>query len=268
MDLNNNIISFSQDKIWIEKKEALLVVKKITTKKEVNSLIRAKRFLQNKSIVIGNQTYFFNVPSIQDWNENLKTLTMSYCSGDNLETLLRRESSRKYAIPLLEALLKFIINNSFAWVDFAPRNILIDKHTISFVDFEKDLDFKIPNLFSFLRYHIYEEYSSFLLPKERLFQTNKVFSLQNDEVEYYMSVNDIRIKKIKSVATALNYETLSFSEYLNIQKMIIFAQEPFILKNSIIFPRIYLSKILENRHKDPYAYFLFTKIVLTKNNTI
>ena len=95
---------------------------------------------------------------------------MNFFNGVNLETLLLIISTRTEAIIFLNKLLEFILLNDFYWVDFSPRNILINKNDkkICFVDFEKGLSFKENNLIHFFRNHVYEEYSSFLLLNERI----------------------------------------------------------------------------------------------------
>ena len=163
--------------------------------------------------------------------------------------------------------MKFILKQHFYWQDFAPRNIIVSNKSIYFVDFEKGLNFSTNNLQEFFRNHVFEEYSSFLLPNERLILADYIFSPTSEEKNLKICVSDIQVKRIKSIAVALGYtDTISMTTYLDIQKMIIKAEEPFIdSEANIVFPRIELSKLLEYKNSDPSAYQKYANEILMRN---
>jgi hypothetical protein len=192
---------------------------------------------------------------------------MSYCSGENLELLLRNADTRQSAIPFLQAMLKFVLKKKFYWQDFAPRNIIINDEIIYLVDFEKGLEFSTNNLQTFFRNHVFEEYSSFLLPDERLISCEKIFSPSTEEKNKKININDIKVQRIKHIALALGYnDVISMEEYLNIQKMILKAEEPFYKEKELVFPRVELTKMLENKNTDSNAYFKYATEILVRNN--
>ena len=138
--------------------------------------------------------------------------------------------------------------NDFYWVDFSPRNILINKENkkICFVDFEKGLKFKNNDLIQFFRNHVYEEYSSFLLLNERILNGEKIFKLQPLEKNITINKNEIKIKRVKATANKLNFpDIITQDQFLEIYRMFLIAELPQYTNNEIIFPRVELEKILE-----------------------
>ena len=257
------VISFDPQKTWSEIQGDSLVFKKVTTRLEVDFLNFSQSYLANKAVLIDRKQYYIKVPEIYEWDENRSVLTMSFCTGNNLECILRNTETHSIGVHILNVLLSFILENNFYWYDFAPRNILINDDTIFFVDFEKGIDTEIKHLMLFLRHHVYEEYSSFLLPHERIISAETVFSKYDGEVDYLIPISDIKMKKIKSVATALGYDaSISLVQLLNVQKMIISAEEPYFKNETIIFPRIKLVELLKDKVTNPNVYEIYAKIIL------
>lgn len=260
----HEIISLDPTKAWCEELNNTLVFKKITNNLEVNLLRYAKSVLERKTVTIAQCTYSIKVPEVFNWDETNSILTMSYCQGNNLECLLCDSSSRSFAIELLQTLLNFIIANNFFWYDFAPRNILVGYDTVYFVDFEKGIDSSIKHLKLFLRNHVFEEYSSFLLKNERIFSSDYVYSLYEEEENITIRISDVKVKRFKAVALQLGYtDTLTLAELLNIQKMIINAEEPYFTNSGIVFPRIELVKMLEDKLKNPDVYKEYAKLIVS-----
>lgn len=263
------IISLDSKRIEYETVNNRQIVHKKTSIQEKNNLVKAKKFLKDKNVMIRNSYYAIRVPDIYSWDNNTNILSMSYCPGKNLELLLRNADSRQSAIPFFQSLMRFILSNNFYWQDFAPRNIIIDYKTIYLVDFEKGLDFSIDNLQTFFRSHVFEEYSSFLLPNERLISAEQVFRPSSEEKNKQIHVDDIKVKRIKALAIALGYsDIISIETYLHIQKMIIKAEEPFYNGQSIIFPRIELAKMLEDKKINPSVYQKYANEILIRNNIL
>ena len=267
MDNKLKIISLDSNKIWYEVVNNKKIVHKRTSLQEKNNLINAKKFLTNKTIKINDKSYSVCVPDIYAWNENKNILSMSYCDGKNLELLLRSSNTRKNATPVLQSMMRFILSHHFYWQDFAPRNIILNDKTIYLVDFEKGLSFSIDDLKTFFRNHVFEEYSSFLLPNECLISAEQIFSPSPKEIDKRLNVNDIQVKRIKYIANALGYEdTITMNEYLNIQKMILKAEEPFYSESNLVFPRVHLSEMLENKTIIPSVYQNYAREILLRNN--
>lgn len=251
------IISFDSERIYTTKDNGITYLNKNTKHTEIKNLKKAKEYLSDKSIKIVGNEYKIEIPKIHDWNEETKMVKMDFFNGVNLETLLRTNSSRTEAIIYLNKLLEFILLNDFYWVDFSPRNILINKEDkkICFVDFEKGLSFKENNLIHFFRNHVYEEYSSFLLLNERILNGEEIFKLQPTEKNITINKNEIKIKRVKSTANKLNYPNIITQEqFLEIYRMFLIAELPQTVNEQIIFPRVELEKILETKKTNPFAY--------------
>lgn len=259
----NKIISFDSKKVWLQKKDGQNTIFKKSSATEVANLTKAKEFLTDKSLSISGVNYSIHVPDVLRWNQDSQTLQMSFCNGMNMELLLRDEKLRKQYIPLFQKMFIFMFKEGFYWEDFAPRNILVDGTNISLVDFEKGLNFYKPNIKNFLRSHVYEEYSSFLLEEERLLDKEVVFSPNSEEKSELIEVSSIPVKRIKATANALGYPPIITKEqYLIIQSMFISAETPRIEQGHIVFPRIYLEEILEDKQTNPRAYIDYASEIL------
>lgn len=251
------IISFDKERIYTTNDNGITYLNKITKHTEIENLKKAKEYLSKKSVKIADNEYKIEIPKIYDWNEETNIVKMDFFNGINLETLLRTISSRTEAITFLNKLLEFILSNCFYWVDFSPRNILINKKNkkICFVDFEKGLTFEENNLIHYFRNHVYEEYSSFLLINERILNGEEIFRLQQSEKNMTIKKNEIRIKRVKATANKLNYPSLITQEqFLDIYRMFLIAELPQIVSQKIIFPRVELENILETKKTNPFAY--------------
>lgn len=269
MDNDIQVISLDTNKVWYENTATKKIVHKTTSINEKENLLKASTFLTNKHIIMNGQNYSIQVPQIYSWNDDSNTLTMSFCSGENLELMLRDKKKRKLAIPFLQNMMNFILKEHFYWQDFAPRNIIISEDIVYLVDFEKPLTFKVDNILTFLRRHIFEEYSSFLLPNERVITTDQVFTPTSKDKNKKINIEDIKVKRIQSIAIALGHtDFITYEQYLKIQSMMIKAEEPFISKDEIVFPRVELVKMLEDKKTNPSVYINYASIILKKNNML
>lgn len=255
MNNNDKIISFDYDKVWEHEEKGTKTIFKKTNLLEVKNLIKANAFLKSKSINVNSIKYTLNVPSVIDWNNNSQILHMTFCSGKNMELLLRDKDHRNQYLQLFQTIFMFMFREGFYWQDFAPRNILIQGTDISLVDFEKGLDFQNANSIKFLREHVYEEYSSFLLCEERLLNSSFVFGATAEEKKSQLEVDSIKVKRFKAIAKTLGYPpVITYEQYLYIQSLIIKAETPYYVGEDIIFPRIQLENILQDKQKNPQAY--------------
>lgn len=266
MNNQHKIISLDLTRTWCEELNHVLVFKKITQKAEVNLLQFASKALDGRQISIDGHCYTLHVPKVYDWNEQSSVVTMSYCEGENLECLLCTPTTRNFAIKILQELLKFVIFNKFFWYDFAPRNILINSDSIFFVDFEKGIDNNVEHLKLFLRNHVFEEYSSFLMKNERIYSSEYVYTLYDGERDVSINISDVKVKRFKAVALQLGYtDTIKLSELLGVQHLIINAEEPRIIDHELIFPRIKLVKMLEDKLRNPQVYIEYAKLIVEKS---
>lgn len=251
------VISLTKDKVLKIKYRHKNAYLKNTTKDELINLRRAEKFLKNKEIMLLNEKYQIRTPKIYLWNKLNQQIIMEECKGENLELMLRNKNRRTEGIKILHTFMKFILDESFFWHDFAPRNILInnEKKEIELVDFEKGItlekDFDIKH---FLRENVYEEYAAFLLPEERALNEKKVFSIGQNEDDIKLSIESIKSNRVKQIATKLGIKKyILMSQYLNILHMIISAEEPFKRKDNTIFPIVELENILQEKGYSCYT---------------
>ena len=271
MQDNNQIISFDNNKVWEHTEHNIKTIFKKTNDMEVKNLMNAKEFLKNSKIIVNGINYTINVPDVIDWNNLSQTLHMTFCPGQNMELLLRDTKQRNQYIPLFQTIFMFMFKEGFYWQDFAPRNILIQSTNISLVDFEKGLNFGNQNLIKFLRDHVYEEYSSFLLRDERLLNPSSIFNATTKEKKEHITIDSIEVKRFRAIAKALNYPAIiTYEQYLYIQYLIINAETPYYVNEDIVFPRIKLENILQNKQRNPQAYMDYALEVVknTKNKNI
>lgn len=258
------IISYDPNKTWLEELNNQVVFRKQSSNKEKNSIELFSKKIENKSIFVFDKKFSLNIPKIYDWNKDNKVLTMEYCDGVNLEFLLRDTKTYDYGRAILDQLLKFMIDNKFYWVDFAPRNVLINDGKITLVDFEKG--FEARDARDYLRNHVYEEYGSFTFLEDRMYNPDEVFDTTDEEEEYLYVISEIGPKRIKTVAGLLGYkEVLTREEYLSIIKMFIIAEEPYRNGDEVIFPRVELEKVLKDKETNPEAFVNYANIVIDIN---
>lgn len=266
-----NIISFDNEKVFKTIENGIQIINKKTTPNEVENLKKAREYINSKKVTIDNCNYSITIPKIQNWNDENNLVKMDCFEGNNLEEMIRSKSTRKRAIMILNALLEFILINDFYWIDFSPRNILINDSNkkICFVDFEKGLNFENENLIIFFRNHVYEEYSSFLFLNERILNGEEIFKLQTNEKNVSINVDDIKIKRVKATAKKIYlHNIITQNQFLKIYRMFLIAELPKIINNNLVFPRIELEEILETKKENPLAYEQYAQkiIQLVKSN--
>ena len=264
--IDNSIFSIDENRIWVEKNNNHYIFNKKTTKDEVDNIKIFKEILtQYKKINIDDNIYNIVIPEIYSFEGNiLKTV---FFDGDNLETLLRTPKDHIKAVKFLNNLFKFILDIEFRWVDFAPRNILINNNEICFVDFEKK--FSNSTTLNFLRNHVYEEYSSFLLEDERILSISDITNANKDELNKVIHIDEIKIKRIKFLAKLLyNKKLIMYQEYLDVIKYILNAEKPSYDNGQYFFPRLYLSTLLKDKENNENAYINYSNEIINLNKII
>lgn len=176
---------------------------------------------------------------------------MEKCYGNNVEIMLRNKKKHSIGVKYTNQILKEFIRNSFFWKDYAPRNVLINENNISIMDFERGIDDNNTQLFNYFLDSVYEEYSAFLLPKERLFKMDEVFKYDNVSI---ISINDIKSKRIKTILKKLGYvDIIPFDVYVLAVKMIIVNETPYLKDNEIFYPLIELENYIVDKGYENYA---------------
>ena len=245
----NNVFSFDEKKIKISDN----CVHKISNIIEYQNLLHLREKLKGSKILIDNKRYTLYIPHVYSYHDGM--IKMEYFSGNNLELLLRNPVTHNYAVKILNGVLLYIIQNEIWWSEFAPRNILISNNTICLIDFEKEID-SFNNKILFLRNHVYEEYISFIFYKERIFDDDQIFKLQDNENNFYFPISDIKIKRILYLAKLyLKKNIISYQDYLFLYKMITNVETPYISnEGEFVFPRIHLGTLLIDKEIDNNAY--------------
>ncbi len=262
--VNSDIFSIDKSRYYIKEKNNNKIFCKKSSPDEYNSLVLARQILSSYSrLKIGNQEYKIIVPKVYKYQDDI--IEMQYFSGNNLELLLRSSDTHLDAVNYLNNIFIFLINNEFNWIDFAPRNILLNNNEICLVDFEKKLSSSLDDKTKYLQNHVYEEYASFIFENERLFSIDEVFALkESNNVE--MNIDLIEIKRCKYLCEVLyNKNIISTLEYFEAWKMLLRAEIPFILNDNIIFPRLYLSKILKDKNYSNDPYYNYANRVIEFN---
>lgn len=246
------IISLDMDKVHkINYKGKTAIIKK-SKETEVDSLKLAKEMLQNVTCIINGKKYNLNIPNVYEWNDINQTIIMEYCKGENLELIIRNNSTREYGVKSLHTLLNLILNNNFYWYDFAPRNILISENEITFVDFERGIN-PNENELQYLRGLVYEEYVAFLLPNERPILNERLFAIDKKD-DYKINFDDIKSNRIKALLKKLNLneKQINYSTYLHMWNLIVSAETPRKNGNTIIYPIVEMERDLADKGYDYY----------------
>lgn len=177
----------------------------------------------------------------------MEELCMEYLEFDNLELLLRSPSTHNFAVAILNDLYAFFITHEFFWLDFAPRNIGVEKNKskIYLFDFEKGfLNNNDTNIFLF---QTYEEYSAFLYLEER-------------RIQYEIDINYLTIvapyiplssKRVRSILDILKLE-LNYHNYMSIYSKIQHLQIPI----NGTFPIVEFERVLTEQGYNAYAIYM------------
>ena len=243
------IVSFDNNKTWVIEKEDKFVFCKKTNKSEDNTIKKISKILNESKILINDKEYFLYIPKVYNWDNNNKILYMQFCHGKNLEFILRDEKTHKLGCTILNEVLNFFIVNKIFWVDFAPRNILINNNKIILVDFEKGLSPKNTKVYDYLRNHVYEEYCLFLFENERIYSDDFVFKIRKSEENKIYNISEIKSIRIKEMAIKLGYnKQITNTEYIEILKIFILVEKPKIIDGSFYFPGVYLDNIITDNN--------------------
>ena len=243
------IVSFDNNKTWVIEKEDKFVFCKKTNKSEDNTIKKISKILNESKILINDKEYFLYIPKVYNWDNNNKILYMQFCHGKNLEFILRDEKTHKLGCTILNEVLNFFIVNKIFWVDFAPRNILINNNKIILVDFEKGLSPKNTKVYDYLRNHVYEEYCLFLFENERIYSDDFVFKIRKSEENEIYNISEIKSIRIKEMAIKLGYnKQITNTEYIEILKIFILVEKPKIIDGSFYFPGVYLDNIITDNN--------------------
>lgn len=263
---NKEIVSYDDNKTWIEESNDIIYFYKKGTQEEYDNQVNIKLMLDNKRVIVNEKEYEISCPQVYDINDGI--IKMEYFDGVNLETILKNDNKHKSGVLFLNKLITFFVENKIYWVDFAPRNILISNKKIMIVDFEKGIMNKNEKLEEYLLNHVFEEYNLFLLKEERLFNSLNIYNFNEEKNNIKINVDSIQSIRHKCLAKLLGHnETILYREYLDIIKLIIEVEEPYINEQKIVYPGVILDKLIQdNIDKNPIE--LYSKEVLKLSKKI
>lgn len=264
MEKKHEIISMDSKKVWFETSGNKKVCKKRTSQKEFESLIQASNFLENKKLNIFQREYKILTPNIVSWDNRKGILTMEFCEGENLEGIICDIQTRNFGVKILQQMMWFVLKEKFFWADFAPRNIIINEDNIYIMDFEKGIMDENTKLEEYLRLRVYREYSSFLLQEERGIDIDTIFTLRRNEENELIDVNTCSRRIVILARETGYYPVMTKKQSLDMRKKIIEAEKPYISHNHIVYPRIKIEKLLEDRSDQ--AYKVYSRFVLKNND--
>ena len=225
-------------------------VTKKTEIKEVNNLIKAYELINDDVIYINGEKFKIKIPKVLSFDN--RKLTMEKCKGSNLELILRTPRSHLLGVEFTNNIILQLLHKNFFWKDFAPRNILIDTNTISIFDFERGLNTQVESVRLYLAENVYEEYSAFLLPNERILKADDIFNMNvNGDI---IKINTIKSRRIRTILSKLGYiNEAPIHIYLLAVKMIIMNEEPSKVNDEYIFPLLMLEEYIKNYGYEKYA---------------
>lgn len=240
-----DVISLETGKVIIKNKE---VIKK-SSLLELNNLLSASKIIKGQEICVGGINYIIKVPEVYDFVDN--KIIMERCYGDNLEIMLRNRNLHEKGVLYTNQILKEFLQKKFFWKDYAPRNILIDNNIISIMDFERGIDIENAELIYYFLDSVYEEYSSFLLPEERIFNMEDVFKVESNKMIHITEVNSNRVRNILQKLGYTN--NIPLYVYVLAVKMIVVNEEPYLQNSDIIYPLVELEDYIASKGYDEYT---------------
>lgn len=245
------VISLSKDKVKIMPKTVL----KKTNDIEFKNLLEAKEFLKHlKNLKINGVDYCLQVPKIFDYTEG--NLLMERCFGNNIELGLRNYNKHAEYVKYINDIFEYIIKNNFYWLDFAPRNIIMNENNIYLFDFERGFLNSNKKAEEYLTQpNVYEEYGAFLLPKERLFNLEYLKVTMEG-----LNLNEINSKRVKMILKAWGYDNLiPFPIYLKALQKIIEVETPIKENGTIKFPIVDLEDFIIKNGHDEYIKLILRR---------
>lgn len=243
LSLKEEVVSINEETIHVKED----VFMKKTSKKEYDNLLKIYNKLNGKQLTINKEQYSIKIPSVYDFKDN--TIYMEKCAGENLELLLRKSKTHAYGVNVLNQILKYLMDNHIYWFDFAPRNIMINKKNVILVDFERNLIFDEISKREYFRDIVYEEYSAFLSPSERIINKHEIYDNSiNEKMPNKLS------KRVLTIANLLSLENLNSKEYYDIINGIISNEEMYFDKSgNPVFPLVVLENLLIKKGYEEYA---------------
>lgn len=226
------------------------LVYKLSSEEEYNTLIVAGlKVSKLPNLCINNKQYKISTPKAILYSDG--KICMSRCYGDNLELILRDMKSHKEGVEYINGLFKCFIENNFYWKDFAPRNIMIDNDVIYIMDFERGLGDENLSINDYLVDIVYEEYSAFLLPSERLVDVNSVYQSLDSRIIVFDNIKSRRVRNILRLTHG--EEDVTYKDYLFAIKSIVICETPYIENGVIKYPILELEEYMKQNGVEKYA---------------
>ena len=137
---------------------------------------------------------------------------------------------------------------------------MINDNEIILVDFERELSFGKCDLGEFMKDSVFEEYSAFLLEEERIIDIDTIYKKSN---MYVMPKKPS--KRVLTIAKKQGLETIDAKQYYDIIQSIIKKEKPYNDDNkNIIFPLVYLEKLLIEKGYEKYAEEIMEDVNMKK----
>jgi len=258
------VLSFDPEKVVIEKlPTGKKVVRKKTTKKEYEQIVNAHKHVWDNPIklITGQMEIQLLIAPVLEWIAEESLLVTDYCSGVNVEKILRYANYGEIGvwISLLKEMFFNLRNTGFLWGDFAPRNMVFDNiaRTICIFDFERNqvLQNRPAGIEQFSRYvrnYAREEFSCFLLKDEQslLFSDFLV-----EERPMNIALSSLESKRKSNLLRTMFGERSYYSTY-EIQRaedIMVDVATPLEIDGSKVFPMDFLDEIATTGGVDEYV---------------
>lgn len=273
-----NVLSFDPEKVEIlEGHDGKIIVRKKTTEKEYQNITLARQHLLNHRLVLDcvkGESVSISVAEVCGWEQESGILTTTFCSGDNLEEILKNSFNVKGGFDWIEILRKIFNifrSSGFLWGDFAPRNMIWDwpQKTLWLVDFERNLrliDHPVEQeVFTrYVRNYSREEFSCFLDTEE---QFTLFRGLIEESNEGFVQIDQIASKRKKLLLKNLfeKKELYSMGELRQAEDIMVFVATPFCVNETSFFPMDLLDQIGNKGGPNEYVNAIMAVRNLEKN---
>lgn len=256
-----DVLSFDADKIkFVCLDGAIFSVEKTTNYSEFRRIISAIQYTTKNPIYILGKYYLSPVPVI-GWDNINSILTTKYCSGINLEHLLKRARGEKRAwcAELIVNLFWNLKKTGFLWGDCAPRHIILNHkaRSMRIVDFERNMSLlgheSNPELFSrYIKNYALEEFSCFLFKNEQEKIFHRFFVR---DVNFQIPIEAITSQRKKMLLSEMfgDRDEYMVDQVENVEFLMASVATPFLIDRSPFYPMEIIDKVTRIGGTESYA---------------
>ena len=245
--LNLEVISLTEGKVILKDD---CVIKKSNQTEYMNLVQSATLVEKLPSLELDTEKRKIKTPKVYNFDHQVIRMERFY--GTNVELGLRDLSTHKKYVEYLNFIFLYFLQNNFYWLDFAPRNILINEDSICLFDFERGFLAEQKSNLEYLRQpNVYEEYAAFLLPEERIYSIRDIFM---SEDSHLINIEEIGSKRVKTILKLWNYiDFVPYSVYLKALQTIVEAEIPYFEGAEIRYPLVKLEEFINTHSHEEYA---------------